>query len=269
MSILSGPHNTPHQLFLNGEAGGWWDASDLDTLFSDVEGTTPASVDGVVKRMNDKSGNGNDFAMSLTDRWPYLRQSGNIYYLEFDGSNDGLTANNMSSMGNCDIGAESSTGIAYYLDSTTSSTSGTFLGPDSAGNYGSVWRPGTRLNLMRSYIVVDDGGWVTVFSADLPSMASYTDENIVYQYESYIDATNVNCSAWKGGAFNSSNTQTMLNPGYLPIPHDSIWAMGARAPTNDNWIKGRFYAGYTVNRVLTSDERNTVGRYLDFRANGL
>jgi hypothetical protein len=67
----------------------WWDPSDLSTLFSDVDGTVPAVVDGNVVYMADKTGNGRYF---VTDgAGPILRLSGGVYYLEFGGSVDMFT----------------------------------------------------------------------------------------------------------------------------------------------------------------------------------
>jgi hypothetical protein len=42
-----GSRFSPASLFSNGEEGGWYDPSDLSTLFEE-DGTTPASVDGPV-----------------------------------------------------------------------------------------------------------------------------------------------------------------------------------------------------------------------------
>jgi hypothetical protein len=80
---------TPFVLFATAE-GGWWDFSDLSTVFSDSAGTTPASVDGVVGRVTDKSGNGLHFTQGTTSLKPLLRQAGALYYLEFDGVDDGM-----------------------------------------------------------------------------------------------------------------------------------------------------------------------------------
>lgn len=73
-----------------------YDISRLDTLFADRSATpsTPASVDGVVGTVLDISGNGchaiapNDASRAI------LRQSGSLYYLEFDGVNDGYNFSN-------------------------------------------------------------------------------------------------------------------------------------------------------------------------------
>jgi len=82
---------SPSALFANGEEGGWYDPSDLTTLFEE-DGTTPASVDGPVGKILDKSGNGNHLIQTTETKCPTLRLASGLYYLEFDGIDDGLQA---------------------------------------------------------------------------------------------------------------------------------------------------------------------------------
>ena len=80
---------SPASLFRNGEQGAWYDISDLSTLFEE-DGTTPASVNGVVGKVLDKSGNGHHIVQATETKCPILKQDGSLYYLDFDGSDDGL-----------------------------------------------------------------------------------------------------------------------------------------------------------------------------------
>ena len=82
---------SPASLFSSGEEGAWYDPSDLSTLFEE-DGTTPASVDGPVGKVLDKSGNGNHLIQTTETKCPTLRLAGGLYYLEFDGVDDGLQA---------------------------------------------------------------------------------------------------------------------------------------------------------------------------------
>jgi len=82
---------SPSALFANGEEGGWYDPSDLTTLFEE-DGTTPASVDGPVGKILDKSGNGNHLIQTTETKCPTLKLASGLYYLEFDGIDDGLQA---------------------------------------------------------------------------------------------------------------------------------------------------------------------------------
>jgi len=77
------------KLFAFGSEGAWYDPSDLSTLFQE-DGTTPAVVNGVVGKVLDKSGNGNHLVQTVQTKCPILRQSGGLYYLDFDGTDDGL-----------------------------------------------------------------------------------------------------------------------------------------------------------------------------------
>lgn len=87
-------------LFASGEEGAWYDPSDLSTMFTTSAGSTLASVDGPVGRIEDKSGNANHATQATAAARPTLRQTaGGLYYLEFDGVDDqllfavGLTGN--------------------------------------------------------------------------------------------------------------------------------------------------------------------------------
>jgi hypothetical protein len=80
---------SPSTLFASGEEGAWYDPSDLSTLFEE-DGTTLASVNGPVGKILDKSGNGNHLIQTTETKCPTLKLAGGLYYLEFDGVDDGL-----------------------------------------------------------------------------------------------------------------------------------------------------------------------------------
>jgi hypothetical protein len=83
---------SPATLFAANEPGIWLDPSDLSTVFTDTAGTTLATVGQAVARINDKSGNGFHATQATTARRPILRQdSEGLYYLEFDGVDDGMS----------------------------------------------------------------------------------------------------------------------------------------------------------------------------------
>lgn len=80
---------TPLNLFSIGEQGAWFDPSDMATLFQDDAGTVPVTAaDQVVGRMLDKSGNANHASQSTEASKPILRNSGTLWWLEFDGVDD-------------------------------------------------------------------------------------------------------------------------------------------------------------------------------------
>jgi hypothetical protein len=82
---------SPLSLFASGEQGGWYDPSDLSTMFQLSTGTTAVAVNDPVGYIADKSGRGNHLTQANTASRPVLRQdAGGKYYLEFDGVDDKL-----------------------------------------------------------------------------------------------------------------------------------------------------------------------------------
>jgi hypothetical protein len=88
MQSQGAPAFTPAQLFAAGEPGGWWDPSDISTLFQDSAGTVPVTASGQpVGRINDKSGRGNHLVQVTSFSRPFYVVAGALRYLEFDGAN--------------------------------------------------------------------------------------------------------------------------------------------------------------------------------------
>lgn len=88
---IAAPSFSPSQLFAAGEEGGWFDPSDLSTLWQDTAGTIPVVVGDPVGRVDDKSGRGNNAIQATAGNRPTLQQdSDGAYYLQFDGSGDRL-----------------------------------------------------------------------------------------------------------------------------------------------------------------------------------
>jgi len=82
----------PRSLFSAGEQGIWLDPSDFSTMFQDAAGTTPVTAVGQpVGLIRDKSGRGNHSSQSTAASRPTLQQDSNgLYYLSFDGTDDGM-----------------------------------------------------------------------------------------------------------------------------------------------------------------------------------
>lgn len=87
---------TPGSLFSAGEKGAWYDPSDLSTLFQDNLGTVPVTAAGqIVGMMRDKSGNGNHAVQATGAAKPILRNTGLLWWVEFDGIDDFLVTSTM------------------------------------------------------------------------------------------------------------------------------------------------------------------------------
>jgi hypothetical protein len=81
-AVVSGAAWTP----ASASSNGWYDVSDISTLFQDTAGTTPLTTDGqTCKRINDKSGNARDMIASNGTGWVYHANSGKPY-LSMDGT---------------------------------------------------------------------------------------------------------------------------------------------------------------------------------------
>lgn len=92
-SAPSTPAFSPASLFAGGEQGGWYDPSDLSTLFQDAAGTVPVVADGdPVGRINDKSGNGFRLAQGTAAARPAYRTAAGLHWLQGDGVDDFLVS---------------------------------------------------------------------------------------------------------------------------------------------------------------------------------
>jgi hypothetical protein len=80
----------------------WLDASDASTLYNATTGGSLVAADGGVARWEDKSGNGNHATQSTAANRPARRSSvvNSRDAIDFDGSNDGLSVNALSSIFN-------------------------------------------------------------------------------------------------------------------------------------------------------------------------
>jgi hypothetical protein len=84
---------TPAYLFAAGEQGVWYDPSDLSTLFQDTGATVPVTAAGQpVGLIRDKSGRNNHALQPTAASKPILRNSGLLWWLEFDGVDDFLVS---------------------------------------------------------------------------------------------------------------------------------------------------------------------------------
>lgn len=164
----------PSTLFATGEQGIWLDPSDLTTMFQDSAGTTPVTAAGqVVGLIRDKSGNNNHAFQATEASKPILRNTGALWWLEFDGADDFLetSAINFSATDKLSLFSGlrklSDAATAMVLESSVSAgaNNGTFFlsAPQGAANanYGVLLRGTT-----------DTGSSLTTYTAPITNVIS-------------------------------------------------------------------------------------------------
>jgi len=122
---------------------GWWDASDNATLFDATTGGSPVAADGLVARLEDKSGNARHFTMSTSGFRPLRKTAvaNNLDVIRFDGSNDYLENSArfrdvMTSTDGTVFVVASATAIS--TDSADAYSNETVLGTTGASSHGFV-----------------------------------------------------------------------------------------------------------------------------------
>jgi len=239
---------SPASLFSNGEEGAWYDISDLTTLFEE-DGTTPASVDGVVGKVLDKSGNGNHLVQTTSTKCPILRKTaGDLYYLEFDGVDDGLeTASNIPfGTGSVAVmsvfsaakksSAATNQNVLELSDNIGTSNGGFRLFCTSADQWRAIQK-GTTANVLTSSAVGNPN------LAVLSSVASITAPSHLFR---------------KDGSEVASNTASLGTGTYLDHPLN----MGARNNGTSSLLDGEVYGAIVVGKVCDSSEISDVENYL-------
>lgn len=125
----------PSTLFAAGEQGFWYDPSDMTTMFQDSAGTTPVTAAGqVVGLIRDKSGRSNHASQASAASKPILRNTGALWWLEFDGIDDFLVTatidftatNKMSLFAGLRKTSDAAMGIFAELSINLSTNPGTF-----------------------------------------------------------------------------------------------------------------------------------------------
>ena len=182
----------PSDLFQSGEAGGWYDPSDLSTLWQDAAGTTPVTADGdPVGKMEDKSGNGNHMTQSVLAERPTYKTAGGLHYLDLTTNAVGMDytftppATLTQSLG-YDTNADGA-GLFFAMKSTTTKYGGAFESGSSQTVAGVVY-------LMTS-LYVDSSLHTGTTWGDV-----YTDVNgkkvMVWEYTTDAIANTLNFGNW-------------------------------------------------------------------------
>lgn len=224
IAVTPPPPFDPATLFGGGEDGGWYDPSDLTTLFQDTAGTVPVTTDGQpVGYMMDKSGNGHHLiAPANVNRLIYHESSG-LRWVE--GTGVGLhmrTAGNVVGLKQCVTACRYNAATFPNYDGLigmfTGGTDGLFFTGDFGGSQ-TTWFQDTDLTNFRR-----DG---------VASIAAPMNVNGV-------------CSVEKAGASVAATAQIIL--------------MSDRN-TGRYW-NGRCYGIIIIDRILTSGELADSEQYM-------
>jgi hypothetical protein len=215
----SGAFN-PTTLFSGGVAGGWWDPSDLSTLWKDTAGTSAVTSDGdAVARIDDKSGNGNNLLQATLANRPLYKTSGGLSWLLFDGSNDYVRAT--FAMGT------TWDRVMAWRD-VSSAFPRQFFGGVSANEC--LYDGGAG-----SFIMFNG-------SANGPTMTSTTSD--VVSTERWANPAPCQIAA-DNGSYTSSPSIAAVNPGGLTV---------AASSSAGDFTGIRWYGGVMINKALTGTE---------------
>lgn len=144
---------SPTTLFASGEQGAWYDPSDMSTMFQDAAGTIPITApDQQVGLIRDKSGRGNHASQPTGASRPILRNSGALWYLEFDGVDDFLvtpsinfsTTDKMSVFAGLAKITDASLGIVAELSANIGANDGAFIMTAPSGSASASFSTGFR-----------------------------------------------------------------------------------------------------------------------------
>lgn len=226
----------PATLFAAGEAGAWYDPSDLSTLWQDTAGTTPVTADGQsVARIDDKSGNGLNLLQATAGLRPLYKTAGGLHWLEFDGTDDRLT------VGSGIAGASQTVGLAGANPTGTA-------GCPYASSTASADRLGFRLDGSALSVGHYNGSaWLA------KSGAGSTTSNVLLGeiVKSVSTALRVNAAAQSG-------TTVPFGAGV------AVTALGAN--NSANFFPGRIYGLLQIARALSAAERDELEAYLAEKA---
>lgn len=238
---------SPAALFAGGEQGGWYDPSDLSTMFQDAAGTIPVTAVGQpVGRINDKSGRGNSSTQSTAASRPLLQQDGSgNYYLDFDGVDDFFSTSSFN-MASTAVSAvcgtyRRSSGTANLLSfSTTNETDNNSfilwscraITAGDMGMAGLVSSIATAIATAQPINVplISTALWNTL----APSLSLYVNQSLIASSSSSMGA----------GSFGTK-------PLYI----------GRQA--GGNFLKGRVYSVVLVGRALSAGELGSTEAYVN------
>ncbi len=229
---------SPLSLF-TGAGGGWWDPSDLSTMWQDTSGTIPAVLNSPVARIDDKSGNGHNFTQSTSNMQPLLKQDGSgRYYLQFDGVND--------VMGSSFTLAQPYTRIGTIAQNVWVSANGPRLFGSGSPN----------------------GGYLYQNPSPSPNIQMYAGANGCFNSGLAVATAGVVSEFFSGPSssltVNNGSPTTSCDPGGSSI--GSPYVMGAGDATGVSPANMSVYGTLLIGRALTSPETANLRTWMGAKA---
>lgn len=242
---------SPRQLFKGSEVGGWWDASDLKTMFTDTGATTPVTADAqVVLRWNDKSGRGNNVT-EATNGPAYKVDGGGC--LRFDGTNDLLS---MASA--IDLYAAGQASVFACLKSTAL-TSRYIFSVGSSGSNNPIYAPlfSTAANAANMSVYIrNDAGNELFINTNILQTGVFAGQTVV---AGTID-TGTTITGFKNGIAGTVTSYSVARTGVVTQDKTVIGALSRATPTA--FIPMDLYELVVIGRLLSEAEIKALTRYL-------
>jgi hypothetical protein len=122
---------SPNALFASGEAGDWFDPSDLSRMWQDTAGTTAVTADGQTVARIDGQRGVVSLRQSDAAKRPAYKTSAGLHWLQFDGTNDVLVSAATINWGVSSFSA--TVGVRYGTTATAGIYETGLLGAVTAG----------------------------------------------------------------------------------------------------------------------------------------
>lgn len=225
---------SPLSLFAAGETGGWYDPSDISTLFQDTAATTPVTANNdPVGRINDKSGNGNHLLQATAGKRPLYKVSGSFSWVQLDGTDDFMQKAFTLNQPNMRV-----TGIRML-----GWTNGRYIFDGGSDNASVLFQTGSTPNIEM---------YSGAFGPASTDAAVNADVTVTETFNGASSKLSIN-----GGTDATGDAGTQAAAGF---------ALGtATAGTCSNY---RFYGGVAIGRILTASELASMHTYLTAKMGG-
>ena len=235
-----GPPFNPLDLFASGETGGWYDPSDLTTMFQDEAGTTPVTADGQsVGQIRDKSGRGNHLTQATAGSRPIYRTAGGKHWLELNGTSHFLVRYPMTITASgayssaTGVRFNSNTGVQHIIDADS-----------NVGRLAQILRNSAGILETIAFAVP-----LAVFADSGPAITAAS--NCVISQV----CTGAAAEAFVNGAGNGATAMTGTPASMATAFKLGASSQGGEYTLTAGYYGGRNYGALIVGRALTATER--------------